>query len=63
MSKRLLEVENLKKYYPLTAGLLSKHVADVKAVDKMGRSALAMAKKKPRNDDVIQLLIDAGAEE
>jgi len=33
MSKRLLEVENLKKYYPVTAGLLSRHVADVKAVD------------------------------
>ncbi len=33
MSKRLLEVENLKKYYPVTAGLLSRHIADVKAVD------------------------------
>ena len=33
MSQRLLEVENLKKYYPVTAGLLSRHVADVKAVD------------------------------
>ena len=33
MSKRLLEVENLKKYYPVTAGLFSKHVADVRAVD------------------------------
>jgi len=33
MSKRLVEVENLKKYYPVTAGLLSRHVADVKAVD------------------------------
>ena len=33
MNKRLIEVENLKKYYPITAGLLSKHVADVKAVD------------------------------
>ena len=32
-SKKLVEVENLKKYYPVTAGLLSKHVADVKAVD------------------------------
>ena len=29
----LIEVENLKKYYPVTAGMLSKHVADVKAVD------------------------------
>jgi len=32
-SDRLIEVENLKKYYPVTAGLLAKHVADVKAVD------------------------------
>ena len=33
MSQKLIEVENLKKYYPVTAGLLSRHVADVKAVD------------------------------
>ena len=33
MSKRLVEVENLKKYYPITVGLLARHVADVKAVD------------------------------
>jgi len=33
MSRKLLEIENLNKYYPVTAGLLSKHVADVKAVD------------------------------
>ncbi len=33
MSKRLIEVEHLKKYYPVTTGLLSRHVADVKAVD------------------------------
>jgi oligopeptide transport system ATP-binding protein len=33
MSQKLLEIENLKKYYPVMAGLLSKHVADVKAVD------------------------------
>jgi len=33
MSQRLIEVENLKKYYTVTAGLLSRHVADVKAVD------------------------------
>ncbi len=33
MSKRLLEVKNLKKYYPVTRGLLSRHVADVRAVD------------------------------
>ncbi|MFC1958356.1 ABC transporter ATP-binding protein [Chloroflexota bacterium] len=30
---RLVEVENLFKYFPVTAGLLKKHVADVKAVD------------------------------
>ena len=35
MSKRLIEVENLKKYYPITAGLLSRHIADVKAVDNV----------------------------
>ncbi|MFC1904910.1 ABC transporter ATP-binding protein [Chloroflexota bacterium] len=35
MSQRLVEVENLKKYYPITAGLLSKHIADVKAVDEV----------------------------
>ncbi len=33
MEKKLLEVENLKKYYPVTAGLLARHIADVKAVD------------------------------
>jgi oligopeptide transport system ATP-binding protein len=33
MNQKLLEIENLKKYYPVTAGLLSRHVADVKAVD------------------------------
>ena len=33
MTPKLLEIENLKKYYPVTAGLLSRHVADVKAVD------------------------------
>jgi oligopeptide/dipeptide ABC transporter ATP-binding protein len=31
--KVMLDIINLKKYYPVTAGLLSKHVADVKAVD------------------------------
>jgi oligopeptide/dipeptide ABC transporter ATP-binding protein len=29
----LLEVRNLKKYYPITSGLLSRHVGDIKAVD------------------------------
>lgn len=33
MVEKLIEVENLKKYYPVTAGLLMRHVADVKAVD------------------------------
>ncbi len=33
MSRRLVEVENLKKYYSVTAGLFSRHVADVRAVD------------------------------
>ena len=33
MSQSLLEVENLKKYYTVTAGLFSKQVASVRAVD------------------------------
>lgn len=33
MPAKLLEAKNLKKYYPVTAGLLARHVADVKAVD------------------------------
>lgn len=33
MSQKLVEVEDLKKYYPVTAGLLSRHIADVRAVD------------------------------
>ncbi|MDD4858767.1 MAG: ABC transporter ATP-binding protein [Dehalococcoidales bacterium] len=33
MPNKLLEVEHLKKYYPVTRGLLSRHVADVRAVD------------------------------
>ncbi len=33
MSEILIEVVNLKKYYPVKAGLLSRPVADVKAVD------------------------------
>ncbi|OGO42705.1 MAG: hypothetical protein A2137_01410 [Chloroflexi bacterium RBG_16_58_8] len=33
MVNKLMEVENLKKYYPVTRGLLSRHVADVRAVD------------------------------
>ncbi len=30
---KLLEVKNLKKYYPVTGGLLSRHLGDVRAVD------------------------------
>jgi len=33
VSHELLEIRNLKKYYPVTAGLLSQHTGDVKAVD------------------------------
>lgn len=33
MGEILLEVKNLKKYFPITAGVLKKHVDDVKAVD------------------------------
>jgi oligopeptide transport system ATP-binding protein len=29
----LIEVRNVKKYFPITAGVFSRHVADVKAVD------------------------------
>ncbi len=32
-SHELLEIRNLKKYYPVTTGLLSQHIGDVKAVD------------------------------
>ncbi len=30
---KLLQVRNLRKYYPITAGLLSRHIGDIKAVD------------------------------
>ncbi len=33
MSETLVEVRGLKKYFPITAGLLQRHVGDVKAVD------------------------------
>jgi oligopeptide/dipeptide ABC transporter ATP-binding protein len=33
MSKRLIEIENLKKHFPITGGLLSRKVGDIKAVD------------------------------
>src|SRR4030042_4751491 len=29
----LLDIKNLKKYYPVTSGLFSQHVGDIKAVD------------------------------
>src|SRR4030042_4591338 len=31
--EKLLEVRNLKKYYPVNAGLFSRHIGDIKAVD------------------------------
>jgi oligopeptide transport system ATP-binding protein len=40
MNDRLIEVENLKKYYPVTAGLLARHVADVRAVDGVSFSIM-----------------------
>ncbi len=33
MKARILEAENLKKYYPVTAGLFSRRIAEVKALD------------------------------
>jgi oligopeptide/dipeptide ABC transporter ATP-binding protein len=33
MDKAILEVRNLKKYFPITGGLLSRKIGDVKAVD------------------------------
>jgi len=33
LNHRLLEVENLKKYYPVTSGLFSQHIGDVRAVE------------------------------
>ena len=40
MSNILLEVDGLKKYYPITVGLISRHVADVKAVDGVSFSIM-----------------------
>jgi len=37
----LLEIRNLKKYYPITEGFLSKHVGDIKAVDDVSLSIKA----------------------
>ncbi|MFC1979648.1 ABC transporter ATP-binding protein [Chloroflexota bacterium] len=33
LNHKLLEVKGLKKYYPVTGGLLSRHLGDIKAVD------------------------------
>ena len=33
MSKSLLEINDLKKYFPITGGLLKKKIAEVKAID------------------------------
>jgi len=33
LKHKLLEVDNLKKYYPVTGGLLYRHLGDIKAVD------------------------------
>ena len=33
LNQRLLEVKDLKKYYPVTGGLFPRHLGDVKAVD------------------------------
>jgi len=32
LNQKLLKIRNLKKYYPVTAGLFSRHVGDIKAV-------------------------------
>ncbi len=33
MTQNLIEVKNLKKYFPIKAGIIKRHVGDVKAVD------------------------------
>jgi oligopeptide transport system ATP-binding protein len=33
LNHRLLEIKDLKKYYPVTSGLLSQHIGDIRAVD------------------------------
>lgn len=33
LNHKLIQIKNLKKYYPVTAGLFSRHVGDIKAVD------------------------------
>jgi oligopeptide transport system ATP-binding protein len=32
-NNKLLQIRNLKKYYPVTGGLFSRHIGDIKAVD------------------------------
>ncbi|MFC2006100.1 ABC transporter ATP-binding protein [Chloroflexota bacterium] len=38
VNRKLLEVETLKKYYPVTGGLFSRHFGDIKAVDSVSFS-------------------------
>lgn len=38
MSKKLIEIKNLKKYFPITGGILSRKVGDIKAVDDISFS-------------------------
>ena len=33
LNHKLLQIRNLKKYYPVTAGFFSRHIGDIKAVD------------------------------
>jgi oligopeptide/dipeptide ABC transporter ATP-binding protein len=33
LNHKLIQIKNLKKYYPVTAGLFSRHIGDIKAVD------------------------------
>jgi peptide/nickel transport system ATP-binding protein len=33
VNHKLLQLKNLKKYYPVTSGLFSRHIGDIKAVD------------------------------
>src|SRR4030042_1357039 len=33
LNHKLLQIRNLKKYYPVTAGFFSSHIGDIKAVD------------------------------
>ena len=39
MNQKLLEVKDLKKYYPVTTGLFNRHIGDVKAVDGVSLDA------------------------